>query len=70
MTHYFLAELYADDGRVADARAEMQKVLDAPIDPEWAPEDREWKLKATQRLTTLNAEVLGAHTVSTTAAIP
>src|SRR5438128_7308039 len=35
ITHYFLAELYADDGRVADARAEIQKVLDAPIDPNW-----------------------------------
>ena len=48
--HYFLAELYANDGRVADARAEIQKVLDAPIDPEWAPEDQEWKVKAKQLL--------------------
>ncbi|MDO8794654.1 MAG: TRAP transporter TatT component family protein [Vicinamibacterales bacterium] len=55
-THYFLAELYADDGRVADARGEIQKVLDAPIDPEWAPEDREWKLKARQLLTTLKSQ--------------
>lgn len=55
-THYFLAELYADDGRATDARAEIQKVLDAPIDPEWAPKDREWKLKARQLLTTLNSQ--------------
>jgi tetratricopeptide (TPR) repeat protein len=54
-THYFLAELYADDDRVADARAEIQRVLDAPIHPEWAPEDQEFKLKARQLLTTLNA---------------
>ena len=55
VTHYFLAELYADDGRVADARAELQQVLDAPVDPEWAPEDQEWKIKARQLLTTLNS---------------
>jgi tetratricopeptide (TPR) repeat protein len=56
ITHYFLAELYADDGRVADARAEIQKVLEAPIDPNWAPEDQEWKLKAKQLLTTLSSQ--------------
>jgi tetratricopeptide (TPR) repeat protein len=56
VTHYFLAELYADDGRVADARAEIQKVLDAPIDPDWAPEDREWKMKARQLLAILNPQ--------------
>lgn len=56
VTHYFLAELYADDDRVADARAELQKVLDAPIDPEWAPEDQEWKIKARQLLTTLKSQ--------------
>ena len=53
VTLYFLAELYADDRRSADARAEIQKVLDAPIDPEWAPEDQEWKLKARALLSTL-----------------
>ena len=56
VTHYFLAELYIDDGRLPDARVELQKVLDAPIDPEWVPEDREWKLKANQLLTTLNSQ--------------
>jgi tetratricopeptide (TPR) repeat protein len=57
VSHYFLAELYADDGRIAEARAEIQKVFDAPIDPEWAPEDREWKLKARQLLTSLKSQV-------------
>ncbi len=52
-THYFLAELYEDNGRKADARAECQKVLDAPLDPEYAPEDRDWKTKARQLLTKL-----------------
>jgi hypothetical protein len=56
VTHYFLAELYADDGRVADARAEVQKVLDAPVDPEWAPEDQEWKTKARQLLASLKSQ--------------
>ncbi len=45
-SHFFLAELLLDQGRVADARAELQQVLDAPLDPEWTPEDREFKVKA------------------------
>ena len=32
-------------GRKADARAALQKVIDVPIDAEWAPEDREWKAR-------------------------
>jgi tetratricopeptide (TPR) repeat protein len=50
VTHYFLAELYKDDGRLADARAEIQKVLDAPVDPDWVPEDRDYKDKARRLL--------------------
>jgi tetratricopeptide (TPR) repeat protein len=49
-SHYFLAELLADDGRKAEARAELQKVLDAPLDPDWTPEDREFKEKARRML--------------------
>ena len=45
-SHFFLAETLLDMGRKADARAALQKVLDAPIDEEWAPEDREFKQKA------------------------
>jgi len=56
ITHYFLADLYADGGRVDDARAEVQKALEAPIDPEWVPEDQEWKMKARQLLTTLKPQ--------------
>ena len=44
-SHFFLAELLLDDGRKAEARAELQKVLDAPLDPDWTPEDREFKAK-------------------------
>src|SRR5581483_1006924 len=45
-SHYFLAELLVDDGRRDEARAELQRVLDAPVNPEWAPEDHEFKAKA------------------------
>jgi tetratricopeptide (TPR) repeat protein len=45
-SYFFLAETLLDMGRKADARAALQKVLDAPIDAEWAPEDREFKQKA------------------------
>ena len=56
VTNYFLAELYADDGRVAEERAQLLKVLDAPIDPDWAPEDQDWKVKARQLLTSLKSQ--------------
>ena len=49
-SHFFLAETLFDLRRDAEARAELQKVLDAPIDPDWAPEDREFKEKARARL--------------------
>ena len=39
----------SSSGRDAEARAELQKVLDAPVDPAWAPEDREFKAKAQRR---------------------
>jgi len=45
-SHFFLAELYLDQGRKADARAALQAVLDAPFDSDWSPEDREFKDKA------------------------
>jgi tetratricopeptide (TPR) repeat protein len=50
---FFLAELLLDEGRTAEARAELQKILDAPLDPEWTPEDREFKEKARAALATL-----------------
>lgn len=52
-SHFFLAEVFLDNGRKADARAELQQVLDAPVDPQWAPEDREFKSKAQRLLQTL-----------------
>src|SRR6202023_2214058 len=43
VSHFFLAELLLDEGRKDDARAELQKVLGAAVDPEWAPEDNDHK---------------------------
>jgi tetratricopeptide (TPR) repeat protein len=43
---YFLAETLLDMKRTAEARETLQKVIDAPIDPDWAPEDRDFKRKA------------------------
>jgi tetratricopeptide (TPR) repeat protein len=52
-SHFFLVEVLLDDGRKDEARAELQKVLDAPIDPEWAPEDQDFKEKARSTLASL-----------------
>jgi tetratricopeptide (TPR) repeat protein len=49
-SHFFLAELFLDNGRKAEARTELQAVIDAPLDPEWTPEDREFKEKAKKAL--------------------
>jgi hypothetical protein len=49
-THFFLAETYLDMGKKDDARREAQAVLDAPVHPNWAPEDREFKQKAAELL--------------------
>jgi tetratricopeptide (TPR) repeat protein len=54
VTHFFLAEVLVDEGRKADARGELQRVLDAKINPEWAPEDRDYKAKAQALLARLN----------------
>jgi tetratricopeptide (TPR) repeat protein len=50
---YFLAETLVARDRDAEARAELQRVLDAPLDPDWAPEDREWKERARKLLAQL-----------------
>jgi hypothetical protein len=50
VSHYFLAELLIDQNRTAEARTELQRVIDAPLSAEWAPEDREYKQKASALL--------------------
>jgi tetratricopeptide (TPR) repeat protein len=47
---FFLGETLLDMGRKPDAKQAFQKVIDAPFDPDWTPEDREWKAKARQKL--------------------
>ncbi|HET7217628.1 MAG TPA: TRAP transporter TatT component family protein [Vicinamibacterales bacterium] len=49
-SHFFLAETLADAGRKAEAKTELQKVVDLPLNPDWAPEDRDFKEKARRRL--------------------
>jgi tetratricopeptide (TPR) repeat protein len=46
----FLAEVYLDTGRRTEARALLQQVVDGPVDPEWAPEDRRFKAEAKRLL--------------------
>jgi hypothetical protein len=50
---YFLAETLIELDRQQDARAALQQVLDAPLDPDWTPEDREFKGMAAALLKTL-----------------
>lgn len=50
ISHLFLAETLTDMGRKDEARKEYQTALDAPIDPNWAPEDRRFKEQAKQGL--------------------
>ena len=49
----FLADLVAADGRLGERRALLQRVVDAPTDFEWIPEDNEFTKKAAERLTAL-----------------
>jgi hypothetical protein len=49
-SHFFLAETLFELDRKADAIAELQRVIDGPVNPEWEPEDREFKQQAAERL--------------------
>jgi hypothetical protein len=42
----FLGEMLAAEGRTEEARVLLRRVVDAPFDAEWAPEDREFKERA------------------------
>lgn len=50
---YFLAETLIDSGKKADARAVLEQLLAAPVDPDWAPEDREFRRDARRLLDTV-----------------
>ncbi|MEX2271241.1 MAG: TRAP transporter TatT component family protein [Vicinamibacterales bacterium] len=50
ISHIFLADTLADMGRKEEARKEYQAAIDAPFDPDWAPEDRRFKETAKRAL--------------------
>ncbi len=50
ISHLFLADTLADQGRKEDARKEYQAAIDAPFDPDWTPEDRRFKEQAKRQL--------------------
>ncbi len=49
-SRFFLAETLFSMDRDNEAVDELKKILAAPIDPEWVPEDREFKEKARELL--------------------
>jgi hypothetical protein len=49
----YLAEVLASNGHRGDARIMLQRLLDAPLSTDWAPEDREFKRRAAARLSSL-----------------
>lgn len=51
---FFLAELYIDMDRHREARDLLQQVIDAPLDPTWAPEDHRFKADARRVLAELD----------------
>jgi tetratricopeptide (TPR) repeat protein len=49
----FLAETYESMGRDAEAIAVLKEIETLPVDPDWAPEDRGFKVKARDMLSRL-----------------
>jgi tetratricopeptide (TPR) repeat protein len=52
---FFLGELYADEGRPAEAARLFQQVLEAPVHRDYAAEDRFYKAQARTRLQALSS---------------
>ena len=42
---YFLAETLIDEDKKDEARGVLQRLAETPVNPDWAPEDREFKAK-------------------------
>jgi hypothetical protein len=53
ITRLFLAETLLEEDRRDAAREQLQAAVAAPLDPEWAPEDRRFKQQAEALLKTL-----------------
>jgi hypothetical protein len=51
---FFLAETLIELDREDEARTMLERLIAAPIDPQWAPEDREFKQKASVLIKTLS----------------
>jgi hypothetical protein len=51
---FFLAETLVGSNRKQEARGLLEQLLAAAVDPEWAPEDREFKQKASVLIKTLS----------------
>ena len=49
----FLAETLLELNRRSEARATLQAALDAPLDPDWLPEDTRFKAQARQLLSSM-----------------
>ena len=49
-SRFFLAETLFDLNRDREAIEELNKVIAAPVNPQWEPEDREFKERAQRRL--------------------
>jgi tetratricopeptide repeat protein len=52
----FLADVVAADGRLDEARALLGRILAAPVDPDWTPEDLDSQKTAAERLTKLGGD--------------
>jgi tetratricopeptide (TPR) repeat protein len=50
---FFLADTLVDEGKKDEARQVLDKLFKAPVDPEWAPEDRDFKQQGQKLLATL-----------------
>ena len=50
ITLFFLSETLLDENKGTEARQLLHQILDVPVDPEWAPEDRQYKEKARKLL--------------------
>ncbi len=49
----FLAETLGELGKTAEARTTLETAIEAPADPDWAPEDARFKAQARQLLAAL-----------------
>jgi tetratricopeptide (TPR) repeat protein len=50
---FFLADTLTDEGKKDEARQVLDRLFKAPVDPEWAPEDRDFKQQGQKLLDSL-----------------